>query len=69
MHNGVFATLDEVIDFYDRGSGAGSGLKPLGLTTEEKKALAAFLDALSGDPVEVKAPELPELKPRQFGKN
>src|SRR5262249_2551074 len=26
MHNGVFRTLDEVIDFYDRGGGAGIGL-------------------------------------------
>lgn len=69
MHNGVFSTLEEVVDFYDRGAGPGSELKPLGLTTQEKKALLAFLDALSGDPVVAKAPDLPDLKPRQFGKN
>jgi cytochrome c peroxidase len=26
MHNGAFATLDQVIDFYDRGGGAGTGV-------------------------------------------
>lgn len=69
MHNGVFSTLEEVVDFYDRGGGPGSELKPLGLTAQEKKALLAFLNALSGDPVVAKAPDLPDLKPRQFGKN
>jgi cytochrome c peroxidase len=69
MHNGVFSTLEEVVDFYDRGGGLGSELKPLGLTAQEKKALLAFLNALSGDPVVAKAPDLPDLKPRQFGKN
>jgi cytochrome c peroxidase len=26
MHNGVYRTLDEVIEFYDRGGGAGIGI-------------------------------------------
>lgn len=69
MHNGIFASLGEVVDFYDRGGGPGSELKALGFAQAEKRALVAFLDALSGDPVDVKAPELPELKTRQFGKN
>lgn len=69
MHNGVFATLDEVVEFYDRGGGPGSELKPLGLTAEERKALVAFLNAMSGDPVVVKAPDLPDLAVREFGKN
>jgi cytochrome c peroxidase len=69
MHNGVFATLAEVIDFYDRGGGPGSELKPLGLAAGEKKALLAFLDALSGDPVLVEAPASPPYKARNFGKN
>jgi cytochrome c peroxidase len=44
MHNGVFGTLDEVIDFFDQGGGKGnSALKPLRLTAEEKKALKVFL--------------------------
>ncbi len=69
MHNGVFKTLGEVVDFYDRGAGAGSGLKPLGLSDAEKKSLVAFLETLSGDPVAVAAPQLPAYQPRTFGKN
>ena len=69
MHNGVFKTLTEVIDFYDRGGGKGSELKPLKLTDSEKKALLAFLETLSGDPVVVEAPKIPAYQVRQFGKN
>lgn len=56
MHNGVFTTLDEVIDFYDRGGGAGLGftlpnqtLPPdrLQLTSEEKAQIISFLQALT----------------------
>lgn len=62
MHNGVYSTLEEVIDFYDRGGGAGLGfelenqtLPPdrLQLSQEEKDALIAFLKALN-DTVTVK---------------
>lgn len=69
MHNGMFRTLGEVVEFYDRGGGAGAELKPLGLTAEEKKALIAFLETLSGDPIVVEAPKLPAYQPRVFGKN
>jgi cytochrome c peroxidase len=69
MHNGVFATLDEVVDFYDRGGGKGSTLKPLGLSAAEKKALVAFLLTLSGDPVIVADPGQPDMQLRTFGKN
>lgn len=69
MHNGVFATLDEVVEFYDKGGGAGAEVKSLALSAEEKKALVAFLLALSGDPVSAKAPDLPDMQPRAFGKN
>jgi cytochrome c peroxidase len=70
MHNGVFATLDEVIDFYDRGGGAGSVLKPLGLSAAEKQALREFLLALSGEPVVVKDPGRPDLQVwNAYGKN
>lgn len=57
MHNGVFKTLAEVVDFYDRGGAAGLGLatpnqdehvRPLQLTAEERADLVAFLEALSG---------------------
>lgn len=69
MHNGVFGTLAEVVDFYDRGGGVGAEVKPLSLSAGEKKALLAFLDALSGEPVTMDAPTMPAYKPRTFGKN
>jgi cytochrome c peroxidase len=70
MHNGTFASLDEVIDFYDKGGGAGSELKPLNLSASEKKALKAFLLSLSGDPVEVKDPGQPDMQVwKTYGKN
>lgn len=56
MHNGVFPTLESVIDFYDKGGGAGLGIAPpnqtlpadkLRLTPQEKKALVAFMQALT----------------------
>ena len=57
-------TLEQVIDFYDRGGGEGSVLKPLGLAADEKKALVAFLDSLSMDqPLTIPDPKLPETKP------
>jgi cytochrome c peroxidase len=71
MHNGMFKTLDEVVDFYDRGGGGkGTELKPLGLSADEKRALVAFLLSLSGDPVTVADPGQPDLQVRaNFGKN
>ncbi len=61
MHNGVFQTLDEVIEFFDKGGGKGNkALKPLKLTAAEKKQLKAFLvEALAGDPIKVKMPPVP----------
>ncbi len=51
MHNGVFTTLAEVIEFYDQGGGKGTNksplLKPLNLSAQEKKDLVAFIEALS----------------------
>jgi len=56
MHNGVFASLEEVIDFYDVGGGAGMGIKidnqtlsaePLRLSAKEKKELIAFIKCLN----------------------
>jgi cytochrome c peroxidase len=52
MHDGSFATLEEVVDFYDGGGGPDEGrdvdLRPLGLTAAEKRSLLAFLLALTG---------------------
>ncbi len=70
MHNGMFATLDQVIDFYDRGGGANSELKPLNLAAAEKQALKTFLlEGMSGDPVTVEIPKMPAYQVRAFGKN
>lgn len=71
MHNGMFKTLEEVVDFYDRGGGGqGTDIKPLNLTPAEKKGLVAFLYALSGDPITVQEPAQPDLQARgNFGKN
>lgn len=63
MHNGVFQSLEEVIDFYDRGGGAVSGksplVQPLGLTPQEKRDLLAFLQALAGELPSVTPPASP----------
>jgi cytochrome c peroxidase len=53
MHDGSVATLDDVVEFYDRGGRANPYLdpevRPLGLTRMEKRQLAAFLRTLAGD--------------------
>jgi cytochrome c peroxidase len=52
MHDGSLATLDDVVDFYDRGGRPNPHLdpdiRPLRLTENEKRALVSFLQALSG---------------------
>ncbi len=68
MHNGVYRTLEEVIDFYNKGGGTGLGLdvpnqtlpaEPLNLTQTEKQALVAFMqtltDTTAADPTVVSA--------------
>ncbi len=56
MHNGIYQTLEEVVEFYDRGGGQGLGLKvpnqtlaadPLHLTIQEKTDLVNFMKALT----------------------
>jgi cytochrome c peroxidase len=52
MHDGSMATLEEVVDHYDRGGSADQALdeeiRPLGLSADDKRALVAFLRSLSG---------------------
>ncbi|MCP4005267.1 MAG: photosynthetic protein synthase I [bacterium] len=65
MHNGVIGTLNEVVEFYDQGGGhddpLANELKPLGLSTEEKSDLVAFLESLSSaTPIAVELVEIPE---------
>jgi cytochrome c peroxidase len=53
MHDGRFRTLEEVVDFYDKGGipnkNLESTVKPLHLTEQDKKDLVEFLKALSGE--------------------
>ncbi|WP_016873331.1 cytochrome-c peroxidase [Chlorogloeopsis fritschii PCC 9212] len=51
FHNGGQLTLEQVIDFYNRGGDFGQNLPPLNLTTEEKQALVAFLKGLTDERV------------------
>ncbi len=60
MHNGVFNTLEQVIDFYDGGGGQGRGLDvpnqtlsadSLKLSAEEKEALISFMMSLNEEVV------------------
>jgi cytochrome c peroxidase len=56
MHTGAYGTLEQVVDFYDRGGGTGIGARvpsqtlspqPLHLTRGEQRDLIAFLRALT----------------------
>lgn len=66
MHNGVFRTLEEVIDFYDAGGGTGKGLQvpnqtlpgdALQLNPAEKQSLLVFLRSLD-ETIALEAPPL-----------
>lgn len=55
-HDGVYATLDDVVNFYSMGGGTSAAggtkdekIKPLNLTDEQKKDLVEFLKTLSGE--------------------
>ena len=53
MHDGSLKTLEEVVDYYDKGGTPNPHLsfmmKPLKMTSEDKKALVAFMYALDGE--------------------
>lgn len=69
MHNGAFFTLEEVVDFYNEGGGKNTFgtktkiLEPLNLSDNEKEALLAFLQALSGQEIKMTTPLLPKYAP------
>ena len=55
MHNGAYSTLDEVMEFYNKGGAAGLGIKlsnqtlpeqNLQLSDQEKKDIIAFMESL-----------------------
>jgi cytochrome c peroxidase len=55
MHNGVFLTLEQVLDFYNKGGGTGLGMKlpnqtlpfdKLDLSRQEQDDIIAFIRSL-----------------------
>lgn len=74
MHNGVFNTLEEVVDFYNRGGGEGLGLNvpnqtlppdPLNLTATEKADLVAFMKSLTDTAATTTRPNTLPFIPRK----
>jgi cytochrome c peroxidase len=66
MHNGAYRTLEQVVDFYNRGGGRGIGARvpgqtlpsqPLGLSAQERRDLVAFLRSLT-DTVAARTPAI-----------
>jgi len=66
MHNGAFATLDDVLWFYEKGGGSQYGLEvdrhilPIELSAQEHEDLVAFLYALTDESA---MPEVPTSVP------
>jgi len=67
MHTGAFATLEDVVDHYNRGGDPGgvgpraARLKPLYLTDDEQAQLVAFLKTLTGEPLPSQIADKPDL--------
>jgi cytochrome c peroxidase len=63
MHDGSLATLEQVVDHYDRGGvdrpSRSDVMKPLGLTAQEKTDLVAFLQTLTSDLAPTPVPVIP----------
>ena len=62
MHDGSLKTLEEVVEFYDKGGiknkNLDENIKPLHLTSREKSDLVEFLKSFSGEGWQnVNAPE------------
>lgn len=76
MHNGVFTSLDQVLEFYNGGGGAGRGLQvenqtlsgdSLHLSDTEKKQLIAFIATLNEDVIIETVPKkLPQAKNKKY---
>jgi cytochrome c peroxidase len=64
MHHGIYKTLAEVIEHYNRGGDVKENLspnmQPLALSAQEKADLLAFLMSLTGTPAQVVIPQLPQ---------
>lgn len=63
MHDGSEATLEAVVELYDRGGNPNpylsKDIKPLNLTPQEKADLVEFMKSLEGEVVPVALPKLP----------
>ncbi len=63
MHDGSEDTLEQVVEFYDRGGDVAENrspfITPLELSKQEKKDMVAFMKALEGEPIIVSIPEYP----------
>jgi cytochrome c peroxidase len=63
MHDGSLATLAEVVDHYDQGGirrpSLSEEMQPLGLTSQEKQDLIAFMKTLTSDDEPVTFVQLP----------
>ncbi len=66
MHNGVFTSLEEVVEFYNQGGGTDPKksrlLRRLSLSPQEVADLVAFLESLTGDPIIVNTLPLPQYE-------
>jgi cytochrome c peroxidase len=64
FHDGSATTLAEIVEVYDRGGTRNPHLdakiKPLRLSKQEQKDLVEFLQTLTGEPLKVEAPALPQ---------
>ena len=53
MHNGMLASLSDVVEFYNNGGGEDSNkdpaMRPLEMSDQEKTDLVVFLESLSGE--------------------
>lgn len=63
MHNGQYKTLMEVVEHYDRGGdfkeNLSPNIEPLKLSSAEKRQLVEFMNTLTGEPLNVAVPRLP----------
>jgi cytochrome c peroxidase len=64
MHNGIYGTLEEVVEHYVRGGDMKDNLSPnmkaIELTAQQKSDLVAFMRSLTGAPMHVSFPQLPQ---------
>ena len=64
MRNGAYKTLEAVVEHYDRGGDSQENLSPnigpLNLTSQDKADLVEFMKSLTGTPVQVAIPQLPQ---------